>query len=65
LLFVEKQRVSDLNKTTRKFRVFKKVLLTAVAMATMTSQYGGYFWFKVILLENKVGNPLFYFINYF
>ena len=48
-IIFEKQRVSDLNKTiTKEFGVFKKLLLTAVAIATMTFQYCGYFWFKVI-----------------
>jgi hypothetical protein len=42
-IIFEKQRVSDLNKT-----ITKKLLLTAVAIATMTFQYCGYFWFKVI-----------------
>jgi hypothetical protein len=44
-----KQRVSDLyNTITKEFGFFKKVLLTAIAMATMTSEHGGYFMFKVI-----------------
>jgi hypothetical protein len=48
-LFVEKQRVFDLNKAiTKEFGDLKNVLLTAVSMATMTFQYGRYFWFKVI-----------------
>jgi hypothetical protein len=47
-LFVEKQRVPDLNKTISKEFGVKNSLLTAVAVATMTFQYGGYFWFKVI-----------------
>jgi hypothetical protein len=49
LLFVEKQRVSDLyNTITKEFGIFLKVFLTAVAIATMTSQHDGYFMFKVI-----------------
>jgi hypothetical protein len=32
-------------------------------MAAMTLQYGGYFWFKVIYLENKVGVHHFYFTD--
>ena len=28
-------------------------------MATMTFQYGGYFAFKLILLQNNVGDPHF------
>jgi hypothetical protein len=48
LLFVLKQRVSDwYNTTTKEFGILKKVLVTAVAMATMASQLGGYFMFKV------------------
>jgi uncharacterized protein (UPF0333 family) len=30
----------------KEFGVFKKLLLLSVAMAIMTFQYGGYFWFK-------------------
>ena len=30
-------------------------------MATMTFQYGGYFAFKLILLENNAGDPNFLF----
>jgi hypothetical protein len=56
-----------LNKIiTKEVGVFKYLLLTAVAMAMMTFQYGGHFWFKVIFFE-KVGDPhfLFYSIIYF
>ena len=41
------------------FGVFKNLLQTAVAMATLTFQYRGYFSFKVIEFENKVGDPSF------
>jgi hypothetical protein len=47
LLFVLKQRVSDWHNTiTKEFGILKKLLI-AVAMATMTSQHGEYFKFKV------------------
>jgi hypothetical protein len=43
-----------MNKTiTKEFGAFKNVLLTSVAMPTMTFQYGGYF-------ENKFSNPHFF-----
>ena len=44
-----KRRVSDRHKTmTKAFEIFQKLLPAAVFMATMTSQHGGYFMFKVI-----------------
>jgi hypothetical protein len=46
LLLVDKQKVPYLYKTTSK--EFDKKLCTAVAMATMTFQDGGYSGFKVI-----------------
>jgi hypothetical protein len=73
LLFVLKQRVSDwYNTIIKEFRIFKKLLLTAVAMATMTSQNGGYFIFKVTRLEKSSFTPFlfhkiisFSILNYF
>ena len=47
--FVDKQKVPYLYKTTSKeFEFLHKSYATAVAMATMTFQDGGYFGFKVI-----------------
>jgi hypothetical protein len=46
LLLVDKQKVTYLYKTTSK--ELHKSYATAVAMATMTFQDGGYFGFKVI-----------------
>jgi hypothetical protein len=47
--FVEKQIVSYWYRTTSKdSKEFHKSHATAVAMATMTFQDGGYFGFKVI-----------------
>ena len=49
LLFVDKQKVPYLYKTASKeFEFLHKSDATAVAMATMTFQDGGYFGFKVI-----------------
>jgi hypothetical protein len=49
LLYVDKQTVSYLYKTTSKeFEFLHKNYAAAVAMATMTFQDGGYFGFKVI-----------------
>jgi hypothetical protein len=49
LLLVDKQKVPYLYKTTSKeFEFLHKSYATAVAMATMTFQDGGYFCFKVI-----------------
>ena len=49
LLLIDKQKVPDLYKTTSKeFAFLHKSYATAVAMATMTFQDGGYFGFKVI-----------------
>jgi hypothetical protein len=49
LLLVDKQKVPYLHKTTSKeFEFLHKSYATAVAMATMTFQNGGYFGFKVI-----------------
>jgi hypothetical protein len=49
LLLVDKQKVRYLYKTTsKKFELLHKSYATAVAMATMTFQDGGYFGFKVI-----------------
>jgi hypothetical protein len=49
LLLVDKQKVLYLYKTTsKKFEFLHKSYGTAVAMATMTFQDGGYFGFKVI-----------------
>ena len=48
-LLVDKQKVPYLYKTTSKeFEFLQKSYATAVAMATMTFQDGGYFGFKVI-----------------
>jgi hypothetical protein len=42
-------RIFGQNKTTSKeFEFWNKSYATAVAMATMTFSYGGYFGFKVI-----------------
>ena len=49
LLLVDKEKVPYLYKTTSKeFEFLHKSYATAVAMATMTFQNGGYFGFKVI-----------------
>jgi hypothetical protein len=49
LLLVDKQKVPYLHKTTSKeFEFLHKSYATAVAMATMTFQNGGYIGFKVI-----------------
>jgi hypothetical protein len=49
LLLVDKQKVPYLCKTTSKeFELLYKSYATAIAMATMTFQDGGYFGFKVI-----------------
>jgi hypothetical protein len=49
LLLVDKQKVPYLYKTTSKeFEFLHESYATAVAMATMTFQDGGYFGFKVI-----------------
>jgi hypothetical protein len=49
LLLVDKQKVPYSYKTTSKeFEFLHKSYATAVTMATMTSQDGGYFGFKVI-----------------
>jgi hypothetical protein len=49
LLLVDKQKVPHLYKTTSKeFEFLHKIDATAVAMATMTFQDGGYFIFKVV-----------------
>jgi hypothetical protein len=46
---VDKQKVPYLYKTTfKEFEFLNKCYTTAVAMATMTFQDGGYFGFKVI-----------------
>jgi hypothetical protein len=48
LLLVDEQKVPYLYKTTSKeFEFLHKCYATAVAMATMTFQDGGYFAFKV------------------
>jgi hypothetical protein len=64
LLLVDKQKVPYLYKTTSKeFEFLYKSYATAVAMATMTFQDGGYFGFKVIKLNSKTTSvtPKFYF----
>ena len=49
LLLVDKQKVPYLHKTTSKELEFlHKSYATAVSMATMTFQNGGYFGFKII-----------------
>jgi hypothetical protein len=49
LLLVDKQKIPYLFKTTsEEFEFLHKSYATAVAMATMTFQDGGYFGFKVI-----------------
>jgi hypothetical protein len=49
VLLVDKQKVPYLYKTTSKeFEFSHKNYATAVAIATMTFQDGGYFGFKVI-----------------
>jgi hypothetical protein len=48
LLVVDKQKVPYLYKTTSKDEFLHKRYATAVAMATITFQDGGYFGFKVI-----------------
>ena len=51
LLLVDKQKVPYLYKTTSKmlFYIKNKIYATAVVMATMTVQDGGYFGFKFSL----------------
>jgi hypothetical protein len=64
LLLVDKQKVPYLYKTTSKeFEFLYKSYATAVAMATMTFQDGGYFGFKVIKPNSKTTSvtPKFYF----
>ena len=49
LLLVDNQKVPDLYKTiSKEFEFLHKSYATAVAMATMTFQDGGYVGFKVI-----------------
>jgi hypothetical protein len=49
LFLVDKQKVTYLYKTTSKeFEFLNKSYETAVAMATMTLQDGGYFGLKVV-----------------
>jgi hypothetical protein len=49
LLLVDKQKAPYLYKTTSKgFEVLHKSYATAIGMATMTFQDGGYLAFKVI-----------------
>jgi hypothetical protein len=49
LLLVDKQKVPYLHKiTSKEFEFLHKCYPTAVAIATMTFQKGGYFGFKVI-----------------
>ena len=49
MLLVDKQEVPFIYKTTsREFEFWHKIYATAIAMATMTFQDGGYFGFKVI-----------------
>ena len=43
--------------TSKEFEFLHKGYATAVAMATMTFQDGGYFGFKVIQLVNDIGDP--------
>jgi hypothetical protein len=48
-LLVDKQKVPYLYKiTSKEFELLYKSYATAIAMATMTFQDGGYFGFKVI-----------------
>jgi hypothetical protein len=74
LLLVDRQKVPFLYKSTSKeFEFLQTSYATAVAMATMTFQDGGYFGFKVIYLVNDIGDPQILFkkmislsiINYF
>jgi hypothetical protein len=55
LLLVDKQKVPYLYKTTSK-EFLHKSYATAVSMATMMFQDGGYFGFKVIYLVNDIGD---------
>ena len=57
LLLVDKQKVPYHKTTTKEFEFLHKSYATAVAMATMTFQDGGYFGFKVIYLVNDIGDP--------
>ena len=52
-------------KTSKEFEFIHKSCTTAVDMATMTFQNGGYFGFKVIYLEKDIGDPLFLFQKMF
>jgi hypothetical protein len=52
LLLTQKQKASNLCKTTSKeFQFWNKSYATAVAMATMTFSYAGYFGFKYRFLH--------------
>ena len=58
-------KVFSLHKLLYEVQNFFKIrFVTAVAMATMTFHYGGYFAFKLILLEKNVGDPHFYCIKH-
>jgi hypothetical protein len=56
LLLGDKQKVVYLYKTTSKEKFLHKTYATAVAVATMAFQDGGYFGFKVIYLVNDIGD---------
>jgi hypothetical protein len=49
--------------TSKKFEFLHKSYATAVAMAAMTFQDGGYFRFKVIKLVNDIGDHQIFFLN--
>ena len=58
LLLVDKQKVPYLQKTTSKeFEFLHESYATAIAMATMTFQDGGYFGLEVIQIVNDIADP--------
>ena len=66
LLLVRKQELGDLYKTIfLKLEMINKNDVIAVAMATMTFQYGRHFGFKRILLEKLPVTSIFYFTKTF
>ena len=44
-------------------KIGKKSDIIAVSMGTMTFQYGGYFSFKLVYLENEFGDPHFFILK--
>jgi hypothetical protein len=64
LLLVDKQKVPYLHKTTSKeFEFLHKSYATAIAMATMTFQDGGYFGFNSLSTSDILTILRFHFYN--